>query len=87
MVWEADFAAASEVLRLPSDENHRCLYRCPKCAGENVQELGLDEGFGVGLFSLVLTLGLVAAARVFGLRRHGRSYRCLDCGTRYRQKP
>ena len=78
---------AFEVIRLIADEDHRCLFRCPKCDSNDVRERRLDEGFGSGPFSFTLTLGLVAIARMLIMMRLGRKFECLSCHAVYRKSP
>lgn len=78
---------ALELIRLIPDENHKCLYRCPRCESDNIKEESLDQGFGLEPFSFALTLGSVAIARMIVARVYGRKYRCRSCGTVYRKKP
>src|SRR5688572_13646833 len=63
---------AFEIIRLLADENHLSIFRCPKCESNDVKERSLGEGFGTGPFSLALTLGIVAIARMLIMRMLGR---------------
>jgi hypothetical protein len=78
---------ASELIQLSADEQHKCLYRCPKCDSNDTKEKSLEEGFGLGPFSFALTLGSVAITRMIIVRAYGRKYRCESCGAEYRKKP
>ncbi len=88
LVVDDDQAArAQEIIKLVVDENHECLYRCPKCQSASVRECGLDRGFLPGDLDLAVTFGLSGLIRFWVQKRKGRRYICNDCGTTYRKKP
>jgi hypothetical protein len=86
MVAEEQIDEAIDIIRLVADESHRHFYRCPKCGSGDVKECALDEGFGVGPFSLLFTLGLVAIGKTLMLRWRGRKFECRACHAVYRKK-
>jgi predicted RNA-binding Zn-ribbon protein involved in translation (DUF1610 family) len=87
MVEEDRLDDAINLFYLPPDENHICLFACPHCSSARVSETSIDSGFGSGIFSALLTLGLVAMGKLIMLRRVGRKYTCHDCGREYRKRP
>lgn len=86
LVPPEEFDQAIEIVRLVPDDNHRCLYGCPDCTSDRVNEMNPQDSF-LGQCMMVSTLGMTAFISMLVIRAKGRVYLCRDCGSRYRKKP